>query len=184
MCNRLGDSLGLPSNTVALKPYDPAWVDTFETEQEALDVALGALVLDIQHVGSTSIPGMPAKPILDIGIAVLDFEEAKACIQPLERLGYTYRGEFGIPKRHYFVKGEPCTHHLHMQEVTSIGWVNLILFRDYLIQHPEMAEAYKELKFDLASRHPDDREAYLDAKGPFIQRVLELARQQASSSGG
>ena len=97
-------------------------------------------VLDIQHVGSTSIPGMIAKPIIDIAIAVKNFEEASVCIEPIERLGYEYKGEFGIPRRHYFTKGNPRTHHIHMNEISSHDWSDQITFRNYLLQHQAMAK--------------------------------------------
>ncbi|MBK8312580.1 MAG: GrpB family protein [Acidobacteria bacterium] len=99
--------LGLPSGEVQLSRYEAGWRSLFLEEAERLRTGIGGYVLDIQHIGSTSIPGMPAKPILDIGIAVTDFEEAMRCVPPMEELGYIYKGENGIPRRHYFVKGDP-----------------------------------------------------------------------------
>ena len=168
--------IGLERDRVRLAPYTPKWRRLFEEEKARLQAAIGPYVLDIQHVGSTSIPGMIAKPIIDIGVSVTSFEGARVCIQPVEQLGYEYRGEFGIPLRHYFVKGDPRTHHLHMHELGSPDWENQVLFRDYLIQHPDLAEEYAALKMDLAQRYPTDREAYLEAKAPFIQRVMGMAR--------
>jgi GrpB-like predicted nucleotidyltransferase (UPF0157 family) len=169
------DSIGLQQGVVALCPYTIAWKRLFEEERATLKASLGDQILDIQHIGSTSIPGMVAKPILDIAIAVNDFEEARACIAPIEGLGYEYRGELGMPRRHYFVKGDPRTHHIHMVEINSQDWVNQLLFRDYLTRHPHSAQAYADLKIELAGRFPKDREAYLEAKAPFIQKILELA---------
>lgn len=168
--------IGLERDIVRLAPYTAEWKRLFEQEKALLQAAIGHHVLDIQHVGSTSIPGMVAKPIIDVGIAVTSFEGARVCIQPIEQLGYEYRGEFGIPLRHYFVKGDPRTHHLHMHELDSPDWENQVLFRDYLIQHPALAEEYAALKVDLAQRYRTDRGAYLDSKAPFIQRVMEMAR--------
>jgi GrpB-like predicted nucleotidyltransferase (UPF0157 family)/GNAT superfamily N-acetyltransferase len=168
--------IGLERDRVRLVPYTAEWKRLFEEEKARLQAAIGPYVLDIQHVGSTSIPGMVAKPIIDIGISVTSFEGARICIQPVEQLGYEYRGEFGIPLRHYFVKGDPRTHHLHMHELGSPDWENQVLFRDYLIQHPALADEYAALKVDLAQRYPADREAYLEAKAPFIQRVMGMAR--------
>jgi GrpB-like predicted nucleotidyltransferase (UPF0157 family) len=168
--------LGLESGVVRLSPYQPAWQRLFEEEKARLQQAVGPYVLDIQHVGSTSIPGLVAKPILDIAIAVRNFEEATVCIEPIERLGYVYRGELGIPRRHYFRKGQPRTHHLHVNEIESADYENQILFRDYLIRHPDLAQAYGALKLDLARRFPTDRDAYLAGKAPFIEHVLALAR--------
>jgi GrpB-like predicted nucleotidyltransferase (UPF0157 family) len=168
--------IGLEKGTVRLVPYTQEWERLFEEEKCRLQAAVGKYVLDIQHVGSTSIPGMLAKPILDIAIAVQNFEEAGICIQPIEQSGYEYMGENGIPRRRFFVKGDPRTHHIHMNEMGSWDWNNQIDFRDYLIQHPESAEEYAELKLALAQRYPTDRQSYLDGKAPFIERVLQLAR--------
>lgn len=170
--------LGLEPGLVKLAPYQAEWPRLFEAEKKELQGAIGQYVLDIQHVGSTSIPGIPAKPILDIGIAVSNFEEATICIAPLEQLGYVYRGENGIPRRHYFRKGAPRTHHLHMNEITSPDWENQILFRDYLRQHPQVAQEYAALKTRLARQYDRDREQYLIEKAPFIEEVLRLARLQ------
>lgn len=174
--------IGLEAGVVRLVPYTGEWKRLFEEERTLLQTAIGQYVLDIQHVGSTSIPGMVAKPILDIGIAVTSFEEARVCISPVEQLGYEYKGEFGIPRRRYFVKGDPRTHHIHMNEMGSLDWENQVLFRDYLMQHPESAEEYAALKMELAQRYSTDREAYLDGKAPFIERVLEMARAASNRS--
>ena len=168
--------IGLGRGVVKLAPYTAEWKRLFEGEKALLQTVIGRYVLDIQHVGSTSIPGMLAKPIMDICIAVAGFEEARVCIQPIEQLGYEYRGEHGIPRRHYFEKGNPRTHHIHMNEIDSRDWENQVLFRDYLIRHPGLAEEYATLKAELAQWYPTDREAYLDGKATFIERVLEMAR--------
>lgn len=170
--------IGLERGIVRLVPYTTEWKRLFEQEKARLQAAIGDYVLDIQHVGSTSIPGMVAKPILDIGIAVRNFEKAAVCIEPMVQLGYDYYGENGIPRRHFFVKGDPRTHHVHMNEITSRDWEALVVFRDYLIQHPEIAQEYAELKLELAQRFPTDRQAYLDGKAVLIERVLQLARSQ------
>ena len=108
--------LGLKRGELHLSPYRDEWPLLFESEKKIIEAAVGDHVSDIQHVGSTAIVGMPAKPILDIAIAVEEFERTRVCIDPLIALGYTFRGENGIPRRHYFQKGEPCTHHVHMVE--------------------------------------------------------------------
>ena len=168
--------IGLERGVVKLVSYTPEWKRLFEEEKARLQKAVGEHVLDIQPLGSTAIPGMIAKPIIDIGIAVEDFEEAAVCIKPIERLGYVYRGEHGIPRRHYFVKEDPRTHHIHMVEINSREWHKMVLFRDYLIRHPESAQEYAALKAGLAEQFKIDREAYTDGKAPFIERVLRLTR--------
>ena len=169
--------LGLGNDEVSLSPYQEVWARLFEEEKKRLEV-IGAGVLDVQHIGSTAVPGIKAKPILDIGVAVANFEEAFTLVPPIERLGYTYRGENGIPRRHYFVKGPPNkrTHHIHMFEEANEEWAKHLLFRDYLRMHPETVTAYQALKEDLAKRYPRDREAYTNGKHEFIQKVLEEAR--------
>ncbi len=170
--------IGLKRGAVELRAYTAEWRPLFEEEKARLQAVIGQYVLDIQHIGSTAIPGMIAKPIIDIGIAVLDFEETRVCIGPIEHLGYEYRGEFGIPRRHYFVKGDPRTHHIHMNEIESRDWRDQIVFRDYLIQHAELAKEYAELKAELTRRFPTDRDAYQDGKASFIDRVLRASRLQ------
>ena len=167
--------VGLKRGEVRLAPYNPKWEKLFAVEDAALRASVGEYAIDIQHVGSTAIPGMVTKPIIDIGIAVRDFEEARACVGPIEQLGYQYRGENGIPRRHFFVKGEPRTHHLHMVEESSGNWRAMLRFRDYLIEHPEIAQEYADLKTRLALRFQTDRQAYRDGKSPFIECILKAA---------
>ena len=164
--------LGLKRGELRVSPYREEWKNLFEIEKRDIEKAIGDYIEDIQHVGSTSIPGMPAKPILDIAIAVKDFEEARVCIEPLSKMGYTFKGENGIPRRHYFLKGEPCTHHIHLLEKTSEEWEKLILFRDYLRSNQKTAEEYKKLKRDLSEKLRGDRKAYQAAKSDFVAAVI------------
>jgi GrpB-like predicted nucleotidyltransferase (UPF0157 family) len=168
--------IGLPKGTLVLVPHTLGWAKLFDEEKDRLQMAIGDYVKDIQHVGSTSIPGIVAKPIIDIGVAGNSYEEATICVEPIERLGYEYKGENGIPRRHYFVKGSPRTHHVHVVEMTSLDWQTLVLFRDYLLVHPEMAQKYGELKLRLAQECRNERKAYQQGKAEFIQSVIELAK--------
>jgi GrpB-like predicted nucleotidyltransferase (UPF0157 family) len=170
--------IGLDKGIVRLAPHNAGWVQVYETERARIEAAIGPHILEVQHVGSTSIPGIAAKPIVDIAVGVASFEGARVCIAPLEALGYTYRGEHGIPGRHYFTRGDPTLYHVHMHETTSRAWGNLVLFRDYLLRHPEEARAYLALKQRLAGLHRHDRRAYTDGKAPFIEHILELARAE------
>ena len=177
--------LGLERGVVRLVPYNPCWSLLFEEEKQRIQAVIGLWILDIQHVGSTSIPGCPAKPILDIAIAVANFEQAFICIPPLEKLGYSYQGEYSIPRRHYFVRRNPhSTHHIHMLEHHSSEWLNHLLFRDYLRVHPDAVEAYGALKSSLAARYPRDRDAYTEGKAEWIQGILAIARAEMNSRGG
>lgn len=168
------EALGLGRTAVALRPYDDRWAELFEVERARLQTALGSDVLAIEHIGSTSVPGLTAKPILDVGVAVEDFEAAFALVPRLEALGYTFRGEQGVARRHYFVRGpdEGRTHHLHMLEQQNPEWRDLLGFRDRLRAQPETVRAYEALKHELAERYPTDRERYTDGKYGFIRAVL------------
>jgi GrpB-like predicted nucleotidyltransferase (UPF0157 family) len=167
--------LGLERGTVRLAPYTPEWHRLFEEERRSIEEAVGAYALAVEHVGSTSIPGLTAKPIIDIMLGVGELSEVEHCISPLVRLGYVYKGENGLPERHFFAKGEPRTHHIHLVQIDGAHWREHLLFRDYLRRHPSLAEEYAALKRRLAQQYHADRATYTDAKTPFITRVLELA---------
>ena len=164
--------IGLSRNQVTIHPYSEEWPRLFDDEKRRVESVIGNHILDIQHVGSTAVPGLAAKPILDIGVAVANFEEARRCIEPLASLGYIYRGENGIPRRHFFRKGDPATVHLHMNEVESDDWRIQIAFRDALRHNPVLAAEYGYLKQELARTYPNARQAYTESKGGFISKVL------------
>ena len=173
--------IGLEKGVVRLLPYQPGWVGLFEAEAQRLRDALGGRIGTIVHVGSTAIPGMPAKPIIDIAASVESLAEAEGLIPDLARLGYEWgeRDMQDVPDRRYFVRrtadGQASTHHLSLGEPASDFWVRTLAFRDYLRTHPEAAAEYAELKRDLARRFRTDRGAYVDGKGAFVKRICELA---------
>jgi len=160
--------------------YDPRWPRLYEEEKGRIRDALGNAALDIQHIGSTAVPGMGAKPIIDIMVSVPELAAAERCVQALESLGYEFRGEAGIPGRLFFGKGTPRTHHLHMVEQESDFWKSHILFRDLLRGHPDEARRYHKLKRQLAARFGADREAYTEGKASFVESVLAKARDAAT----
>ena len=162
--------------------YDPTWPDTFQAAKSQILNAIAHHIQSIHHVGSTSVPGLPAKPIIDILVGVHDWEEARVAIPPLQRIGWEFRGQRGIPRRHYFVIRIPDgrrTHHLHMLETTSRAYADMLAFRDHLRTHPAAASEYASLKRRLAARPEPHRGAYQQAKAPFIQRVLCEIRGRA-----
>lgn len=169
--------LGLEKGKLNFVPYNREYSRLFAAEKELLKNTVGNYILDIQHIGSTSIPGIIAKPILDIAIAVKNFEAAAAvCIKPIENLGYIYMGEYGLARRHFFIRGSNRrTHNLHVWEINSNGWKRQILFRDYLIKHPEIAKQYVDLKLKLLEQYRDDRDKYQDGKSEFIESIERLA---------
>ena len=174
----MSEQLGLENDRVNLVAHQTVWRELFLEERKRLHEALGEAALDIQHIGSTAVSGLCAKPILDIGVAVGDFDEAFGLIAQVEALGYSYRGEKGVTRRHYFVQGSPerRTHHVHMLEHSSQEWRNLIFFRDYLRAHPEAVAHYQTLKTQLAKRFFKNREAYTQGKHAFIQNILNRAQ--------
>lgn len=164
--------LGLPQHRVDIHPYDPEWPQRYAQESERLKKCLGDWLLDIQHIGSTAIPGMPSKPILDIAIGVRDFDEAFDTLPLMEELGYQFRGEQGVSRRHFFILGRPRTHHVHMIEWESRGWKQRLGFRDYLVAHSDTAREYWELKQRLAKEFPRDIRSYSEGKEAFINSIL------------
>lgn len=173
--------IGLKRGIVQLVPYTSEWKDTFQAEKECINASIGSFIQDIQHVGSTAIPGCWAKPIIDIAITVASIKKADECILPLQQLGYEYKGENGIPGRHYYVKlieGDIHTFHIHMCQPDNPNLQNQIIFRDFLLIHPEIVQAYSQLKLELAGRYPTDRETYTESKSTFIAQVIMQAKQQ------
>ncbi len=167
--------LGLPKGTVKLEPHTELWRQLFAEEAARIREAGGEYVTAIEHVGSTSIGGIAAKPIIDVVVGVDKAADGERCVAPLENIGYEYRGEHGIAGRFYFVKGEPRTHHLHLVLAGSDLWRGHLLFRDYLRANPSVAKEYERLKIDLVDKFPDNREAYLQGKTEFIENVLRAA---------
>jgi GrpB-like predicted nucleotidyltransferase (UPF0157 family) len=171
--------IGLERGTVRVVAYTPEWAHLFEEERRCLQDALGAFALRIEHVGSTSVEGLAAKPIIDIAVAVGDLSRVETCVGALAALGYEHKGENGVPGRQYFAKGQPRTHHLHMFESESEGWRAHLRFRDRLRAYPSLVEEYAKLKRRLAGEFPTDRGAYTKAKASFVERVLESAEADA-----
>jgi GrpB-like predicted nucleotidyltransferase (UPF0157 family) len=152
----------------------------YEEERDRILSVAGEWIVAIEHVGSTAVPDLGGKAIIDIMPAVRSLADAERCVQPLESIGYEYVPQYNeiMPERRYFDKGPPeaQTYHLHMTERTSEFWERHLLFRDFLRAHPEEAEEYFRLKKELAARFGRDREGYTEAKTPFIEDVVARAR--------
>lgn len=177
------DSDVLEKDHVDLVAYNSEWPREAKAEIDRVRAALPSnKIVDIQHVGSTAMPGMSSKPIIDIQVAVKSLDEMKVIAVPaLQKMGYEYWDDNPDPERMFFVKGMPPfgerrTHHVHIFEPTSKHWQGKILFRDYLIAHLEVAKEYEQLKFKLAQQYTYDREQYTDAKGEFVNKILKLAQ--------
>jgi GrpB-like predicted nucleotidyltransferase (UPF0157 family) len=162
------------ADLVRVVDYDPAWPAAFKAEKALLEPVLAPwLDGEILHVGSTSVPGLGAKPVIDILAAVRSLDESRAAIEPLRGLSYwwfPYRPEL----MNWFCKPSPehRTHHLHLVVPGSRAWREELAFRDALRAEPETARAYEALKRRLADEHAHDREAYTDAKAAFVADVL------------
>jgi len=172
---------GRPEPRVQVAPHDPAWPSAFEEAASALRQALGDGILGAENIGSTAVPGLPAKPVIDIMLVVEDFDAARPLVRRIEELGYWYCGENGIPRRHYFIREDESgdvTHHLHVLEDTSLEARKHRLFRDRLRASPADRDAYGELKLRLAAAHGQDRAAYQEGKTALIERILRDAGWQ------
>lgn len=165
------------SEPVVIVEYNPDWPDMFEAEKTRLHGAIGVWAAAIEHIGSTAVPGLAAKPIIDIMVGLNQLADAAFCIERMERLGYTYHPEKEdeLPERRYFKRG-PNTYHVHMVELGSAFWERHLLFRDYLRGHRNDALAYEMLKRELAQMHPHDRERYTLGKTRLIQEIEAKAR--------
>jgi len=163
------------ANPVIISDYNPQWPILYEEEKSRILSVIGDKVVTIEHIGSTAVPGLGAKSIIDIMVGVHRLVDVEECINPLQSIGYEYfpPSEVGIPERRYF---DRTGYHLHMVEVTSDFWERHLIFRYYLRTHPEMAQQYLKLKKDLADKYGTDRESYTDAKTSFIEQVVARAR--------
>ena len=170
---------------VEVVAYDPRWPLLYEQERDRIAAALGEGAVAIEHVGGTAVPGLPAKPVIDIMVGVPDIERAGQAVAGLINLGYQYVPELEsqLPERRYFRRGMPETHHVHMVAMSSDFWEEHVLFRDYLRTHPQAAEEYGKLKRGLASRFHLDRDAYRAGKVSFIDTVVAAARREVDPPG-
>jgi GrpB-like predicted nucleotidyltransferase (UPF0157 family) len=162
---------------VEIVPYDPSWPDRFERERALLEEALGPWIEGgLHHVGSTAVPGLAAKPIVDVMVGVRSLDEARPCLELAAGLGYRY-----FPYRpetmHWFCKPSPSrrTHHLALIEASHPEFTARLAFRDFLRANPDVAAEYEALKRRLAVEHRHDREAYTGAKAAFVRAVVERA---------
>jgi GrpB-like predicted nucleotidyltransferase (UPF0157 family) len=169
----MNQPLGLESGIVRVVPYDPRWPDLFQAELQRLRTALLPLVATIEHIGSTAVPGLAAKPVLDILAGYDDPELLQQYIMRFEAAGYEHRGEQGIPGREFFRRGNPRSYHVHLTRLGNTIWRQHLGFRDLLRSDPALRDAYADLKRQLAAQFPTNREAYIEGKAGFIQTALK-----------
>ncbi len=165
---------------VVVVPHDPHWKTEFMVEADRVEQAIGPAVVNIHHIGSTAIPGIHAKPIIDLLVEVIELPPVDAAKFSMAALGYEALGEFGLPGRRYFQKTLATgdrTHHVHVFEVSTPEVDRHLAFRDYLIAHPTSARQYSDLKQQLAQAHPTDIESYMDGKHGLIRQLERAALQ-------
>jgi len=173
--------MGLSYDRVEIEPYNPEWAREFENEKNVIDAAINNSSAEVCHIGSTSIPGMPSKPIIDIMVGVDSYDDYPQIIEALEMIGYHCLGECGRPGRIFFVKGEleNNTNHLHLVLKGGRYWKEFILFRDYLKANSDLAAAYARIKKQLAERYKNDRTSYRICKSLFVDEILNEIRLES-----
>ena len=175
---------GLESDKVRVGPYDPAWPFRFAQLGGALRDSLRETALRIDHIGSTSIPGLAAKPFVDIQISVASFEPLDAYRLPLEGLGYVFRPDNPERTKRYFRESpKERRTHIHVRRAGSWAEQFSLLFRDYLRTHPEDAGRYAALKHRLAAEYQQDRHGYTEAKAPRIWEIMVQADRWSQAVG-
>ncbi|HJN40020.1 MAG TPA: GrpB family protein [Chloroflexota bacterium] len=153
---------------------DPAWPGRFQVERDRVVAALGELIAEVEHSGSTAVPDMVAKPIIDVLVGLADFSNTPQTVAPLEAIGYT-SGELR-PGWMFLRTNDPHDRHLHVVELGSDDWQSQLDFRDALRADPELVATYERVKIDLAERFADDRAGYTTGKTEFVQSVLKRVR--------
>ncbi|MCA9822532.1 MAG: GrpB family protein [Dehalococcoidia bacterium] len=170
---------------VELVPYNPDWPRIFTVMRRRILERCDGLVVDVEHIGSTSVPGLAAKDVVDLMPGLRAFDDGAKCVPAMESLGFVYKGEFGIPGRHYFNMDDPETgkrlHNCHMYAIGHDEWIAHLAFRHYLRGHADWRDRYEALKRHLAVRHRDDVEAYAEAKTDFVKQVVALSLAKSGS---
>lgn len=170
---------------IHIEPYDARWPERFAAEAHVIGQTVGPWITGgIHHVGSTAVPGLAAKPVIDIMVGVADLESSRPCIDLLTPLAYHY-WPYRAEVMHWFCKPHPShrTHHLHLVPTGSPRYLKVLAFRDYLRTHPNALADYEALKRNLAHRYPHDREAYTEGKTDLIGRLTDAARAWAVGNG-
>lgn len=161
---------------VIVLPYDPAWKDAFEEIKGEIESALGDLILGVEHVGSTSVEGLSAKPCIDVDVVIQDYSVFAEVVRRLEAIGYSHEGDLGIRDREafrYSDKPHLLTHHLYVCPRDSRELHRHLTFRDFLRSHPEAAKQYSQVKERAAQLFPEDMDQYIAYKSPCIARLYE-----------
>ena len=172
--------MALKRGIVELEDYNYSWKDDYLKEEKLLKELLGNRIIEIHHIGSTSIEGLKAKPIIDILIVIDSLNNISEIEEILSKYDYHNRGQQGVPDRYFFAKGpeEARTHYIHLVEPKSNTYYNQVYFKKYLIEHPEYIKKYCDLKQQLALKYADDRPKYTQGKNEFITDVIKKAKDE------
>jgi GrpB-like predicted nucleotidyltransferase (UPF0157 family) len=162
---------------IRIVDYDEGWPRRARSEIRRIEAALGPVAVRCEHIGSTSVPGLAAKPIVDLLVSVGSLEPRDAYVEPLEELGYLFVPDPDSPDRHFFARPpeRPRTHHVHVCRAGGLEELRHLAFRDYLRAHPEEAAAYEAVKREVAARHRHDRLAYIAGKEAHVRALEERA---------
>ena len=160
---------------VRVVPCDPRWPAHFEIERARVEAVVDGFVEVIEHIGSTAVPGLNAKPVLDLLAGVRSLRDAERCVGSLEGIGYEHRGDAGVSGRLFFRTSSPRACHLNLVVAGGEFWERHLLFRDYLRAHPDTVREYARIKHELAVRFRHDHEAYTGAKTDFVEGTVERA---------
>ena len=180
------------TRTIEIVDHDPGWAEAFAAISGAAKAALGPLALRVDHVGSTSVPGLGAKPIVDLDVVIESPALLPPVVDKLAALGYSHKGDLGIPGREAFGREDDTVprdgsgrawpaHHLYVCARESRELHRHVRFRDYLRSHPDSAASYEALKRALAQRHPHDIESYIEGKSEFVEGILAVDGGEARS---
>ena len=163
---------------IEVVPYNPQWPALFEEEAAKIQAILGDNCTAVHHIGSTSVPGLAAKPVIDIMPVVIDIQKVDPCNREFQQLGYQCMGEYGISGRRFFMKGgDNRTHHVHVfQQDNTCDIGRHLAVRDFLRAHPKWAKEYADLKMRLAARFPYDNDGYCDGKDDFVKALEQQAQ--------
>ena len=172
--------MALKRGIVELVDYNENWVKEYEEEEKLLKDVLKDKIIEIHHIGSTSIPGLKAKPVIDILIVIDSLKNISEIEELLKPFDYENRGTQGVEDRFFFAKGpeDARTHYIHFTEPNSNTYYNQILFKKYLINHPEYIQNYFDLKQNLAEKYANERPKYTQGKNDFIKKVIDLAKKE------
>lgn len=174
------NSMALKRGIVELAEYNSNWKREYENEEELLKEVLGDRIIEIHHIGSTSIEGLKAKPVIDILVVINSLEEITDIEEMLKPYGYENRGQQGVSDRYFFAKGPEGarSHYIHFAQPNSKTYYNQVYFKKYLIEHPEYIKKYCDLKQKLALKYANERPKYTAGKNEFITSVISLAKEE------